>query len=73
MDRTDYMRDYMRARYNAKKDHCRAEQNTRRLLNKTTIPAEDVEFYGVHLADVVKLKKLYTMIPPEMIKKALNV
>ena len=72
MDRTDYMREYMRARYNNKKEHCRAEQNTRR-LDKSTIPAEDVEFYGVHLADIVKLKKLYTMIPPEMVKKALNV
>ena len=72
INRTDYMRDYMRNRYNSKIEECRAEQNTRRLKSKSQFPQDEVEFYGVHLADVVKLKKLWTAIPPEMVKKALN-
>ena len=73
MDRTDYMRNYMRDRYNTKKEQCRAEQNTRRLLNKTKVSEYEVQRFGIHLADVVKLKKLITIIPPDMIEEVMNV
>jgi hypothetical protein len=66
--RTEYMRNYMNKRYNEKHDECRADQNTRRVLSKQKVSQEDIEKYGIHLSDVLKLKKLITIIPPDMIR-----
>ena len=66
-DSEPYMRAYMRQRY--QKDPVKATQyrNTCRLKAKVTVPAEDVERYGIYLADIVSLKKIIARVPPEML------
>jgi hypothetical protein len=67
--RKEYMRNYQLTRYYKNQSKALDEQNTMRLKKKINIPVEDIEKYGIHLANVYKFKKLLTILPPEMVKE----
>ena len=68
-ERREYMRNYMMTRYYKNQQKALNEQNTTRIKRRMNIPQEDVETFGVHLANVIKLKKLITIIPPDILAK----
>ena len=64
-----YMRNYQLTRYYKNQQNALNEQNTQRLKKRIEIPSEDIKKYGIHLANVYRLKKLLTILPPEMVKE----
>lgn len=69
-----YMRQYQLTRYYKNQQKALDEQNTMRIKKRMLISQEDIDTFGIHLANVIKLKKLITIIPPEMLAKVqLNV
>ena len=68
-ERREYMRNYMMTRYYKNQQKALDEQNTTRIKRRMKISQEDIDTFGVHLANVIKLKKLITIIPPEMLAK----
>jgi hypothetical protein len=69
-----YMRQYQLTRYYKNQQKALDEQNTMRIKKRMKIPQEDIDTFGIHLANVIKLKKLITIIPPEILAKVqLNV
>jgi hypothetical protein len=64
-----YMRQYQLTRYYKNQQKALDEQNTMRIKKRMKIPQEDIDTFGIHLANVIKLKKLITIIPPEMLAK----
>ena len=67
--RREYMRKYMMTRYYKNQQKALDEQNTMRIKKRMRIPQEDIDTFGIHLANVIKLKKLITIIPPEILAK----
>ena len=67
VNKTEYMREYMRARYQA--DHTKEKQyrSSCRVKAKNNIPNEEFSKYKHHLADIVKLKEILTRVPKEMV------
>lgn len=68
-ERREYMRNYMMTRYYKNQQKALNEQNTTRIKRRMNIPQEDIDTFGVHLANVIKLKKLITIIPPDILAK----
>jgi len=68
-ERREYMRNYMMTRYYKNQQKALDEQNTARIKRRMKISQEDIDTFGVHLANVIKLKKLITIIPPEILAK----
>jgi hypothetical protein len=64
-----YMRQYQLTRYYKNQQKALDEQNTMRIKKRMKIPQEDIDTFGIHLANVIKLKKLITIIPPEILAK----
>jgi len=66
-ERRAYMREYMRNRYNADLTTSRKYKNAMKYKAKFELPKEDFETFGVHLADVVKLRRILDTLPQEII------
>jgi hypothetical protein len=71
-DKKAYMREYMRNRYNANKDAARLYRSSLRLKGSVDLPSEEIKEFGIYLADVIKLKKLLTNLPPDVFQKVLE-
>jgi hypothetical protein len=71
-DKKVYMREYMRKRYNEKKEDCRAYKNSVKCKINNNLPAEDLKEYGKFLADIHKLRKIKEKLPIELFEKIIN-
>jgi len=67
--RSEYMREYMRNRYinsrksaNAYRNSCRIKQKLGNLLT-----TEEINKYGIYLADVLKLKNIISSLPADLL------
>jgi len=67
--RKEYMRNYQLTRYYKNQQKSLDEQNTMRIKKRINIPEADIDKYGIHLANVYRLKKLLTILPPEIVKE----
>ena len=69
--RKEYMRNYMRNRY--QQDPVKASQyrNSCRAKTKNGVSAEDSTKYGVYLADILKLKKILAIVPREHVEEVI--
>ena len=68
-DKKAYMREYMRKRYNEKKEECRAYKNSVVCKITHNLPAEELKEYGKHLADIHRLRKIKAKLPTELFEK----
>lgn len=66
-ERRAYMREYMRNRYNADITNSRKYKNALKYKSKFELPDEDFKTFGVHLADVVKLRRILNALPQELV------
>ncbi len=66
-DKTLYMREYMRQYYTKDPEKAKAYRNTCRLRQFGSVSTEDKEKYGIHLANIVKVKSILEKIPAEFI------
>ena len=71
-DKKAYMREYMRKRYNEKKEECRAYKNSVKCKLSHNLPAEELKEYGRFLADIYRLRKIKKMLPTELFEKIVN-
>jgi hypothetical protein len=71
-DRTEYMRVYMRKRYQENKEDARAYKKSVVCKSKNNIPPEELKKYGKYLADVCKLRKIKENLPPDIFEKVLS-
>jgi len=71
-DKKVYMREYMRKRYNEKKEDCRSYKNSVKCKINNNLPAEDLKEYGKFLADIHKLRKIKEKLPIELFEKIIN-
>jgi hypothetical protein len=71
-DKKAYMREYMRNRYNEKKDECRAYKNSVKCKIVNNLPAEELKEYGKYLVDIHKLRKIKEKLPTALIQKILE-
>jgi hypothetical protein len=61
----EYMREYMRNKYQEDKEKFRRQKRTERLRRKEEVPDEDLKRYGNHTADIIKVRRLLETIPAE--------
>ena len=64
--RRQYMREYMKNRYNLDKEKSRNIRNSYRVIKENNISDEEKIRYGHYLADIVKIRKLMDRIPNEL-------
>ena len=70
--RNEYMRNYMRNRYQKDPEKARQYRNTLRAKSKYEVSAEDSTRYGIYLADVLKLKKILAVIPRQHVEEVIR-
>ena len=70
-DKKAYMRDYMRTRYNNDLEGSRCYAKALKCKIRFNLSETDFKEYGIHLADIHKLKQLQQKLPPELFAKAL--
>jgi len=61
----EYMREYMRTKYQENKEGFRKQKRTQRLRRGEDIPEEDLKKYGNHTADIIKVRRILESIPAE--------
>jgi len=61
----DYMREYMRNKYQENKEKFRKQKRTERLRRKEEVQEEDLKRYGNHTADIIKVRRILETIPAE--------
>jgi hypothetical protein len=61
----EYMREYMRTKYQEDKESFRKQKRTQRLRRSEDIPEEDLKKYGNHTADIIKVRRILESIPAE--------
>jgi hypothetical protein len=61
----DYMREYMRNKYQENKEKFRRQKRTERLRRKEVVQEEDLKKYGNHTADIIKVRRILETIPAE--------
>jgi len=66
------MREYMKKRYNANLEVSRAYTKSIKAKKKNDITDEEFQRYGLHLANVLKLRQIKKELPPEMLAQVLN-
>ena len=71
-DKTLYMREYMRQYYTKDPEKAKAYRNTCRYRRTYDISPEEIEKYGVHLANIAKIKKTMAKVPEEFLKEIFN-
>ena len=66
-NRGEYMRQYMAKKYKQNPQAARKYRNTcrARTINNELLSEDDIMKYGIHLADILKLKKIISAIPKE--------
>lgn len=70
--RREYMRKYMKERYEKDGDRARAYSKSIKAKAKHNITTEEFNVYGIYLADVFKIKQLKAKLPNEIWSKCLN-
>jgi len=68
-DKKAYMREYMRNRYHTNLDVSRAYTKSLKAKKKNDITPEEFKLYGLHLANVLKLRQLKAELPPEIFQQ----
>lgn len=68
-DRKEYMREYMRKRYNENKEECRAYKNSVKYRKSHNLPAEELKEYGMYLVDIDRLRKIKEKLPADLFEK----
>ena len=71
-NKKEYMREYMRTRYNENKEECRAYKNSVKCKNTYNLPAEELKEYGMYLADIHRLRKIKEKLPTDLFEKVIN-
>lgn len=71
-DKKAYMRDYMKKRYNANLEESRAYTKSLKAKKKNEISDEQFKLYGLHLANVLKLRQIKAELPPDLFRKILD-
>ena len=68
-NRSEYMRAYMSKKYKLDPQSARKYRNTCRArnINSESLSEDDIIKYGIHLADILKLKKIISAIPKEFV------
>jgi hypothetical protein len=61
----EYMREYMRTKYQEDKEGFRKQKRTQRLRRGEVVPEEDLKKYGNHTADIIKVRRILESIPAE--------
>jgi hypothetical protein len=72
-DRKTYMREYMKRRYQTNVEESRRYGNAVKYRRRHNISPEDAKEYGIHLAEVVKLKQIISNLPADILSKVLVV
>jgi hypothetical protein len=67
----EYMKEYMKKRYENDKEKINKYQRSLRLKSKKNISNEMWEKYKDHLIDVVKLKEILSSLPIDIINEIL--
>ena len=70
--RREYMRKYMKERYEKDGDRARAYSKSLKTKAKHNITTEEFNVYGIYLADVFKIKQLKAKLPNEVWSKCLS-
>lgn len=70
-DKKAYMREYMKKRYDNDKDKSRMYRISLKYKTKYNTPQEEFEEYGIHLANIIRLRKLLEVIPKDILNKVL--
>ena len=68
----EYMREYMKKRYNDDKDKAKKYQKALRWKTTKNIPNEMWDKYKHHLVEVIKLKEILGSLPAEIINEILQ-
>lgn len=71
-DKKAYMREYMKKRYNANLEASRAYTKSLKAKKKNDITDEEFQLYGLHLANVLKLRQIKKELPPEILDQVLR-
>jgi len=71
-DKKTYMREYMKKRYNANLEASRAYTKSLKAKKKNDITDEEFQLYGLHLANVLKLRQIKKELPPEILDQVLR-
>ena len=61
----EYMREYMRTKYQEDKESFRRQKRTQRLRRSEVVPEEVLKKYGNHTADILKVLRILESIPAE--------
>ena len=70
-DKKAYMREYMKARYHANLEGSRAYTKSLKAKKKGQVTEEEFKTYGLHLANVLKLRQLKQELPPEIFEQVM--
>jgi hypothetical protein len=70
-DKARYMREYMKKRYHANLDASRAYTKSLKAKKKNDVSDEEFKRYGLHLANVLKLRQIKKELPPEILAQVL--
>jgi hypothetical protein len=68
-DKKAYMREYMKKRYHANLEGSRAYTKSLKAKKKNYITDEEFKTYGLHLANVLKLRQIKEELPPEIFQQ----
>jgi hypothetical protein len=71
-DKKTYMREYMKKRYHANPEVSRAYTKSLKAKKKNDITDEEFQLYGLHLANVLKLRQIKKELPPEILDQVLR-
>jgi len=70
--RKEYMRKYMKERYEREGDKARAYSKSLKAKAKHNLTKEEFKIYGMYLGDVFKIKELFKKLPSEIQTKCLT-
>jgi hypothetical protein len=67
-----YMKEYMKNRYNNKKEKMELYNRSLICKNKNNVTIEEIDRNRIYLADVSKLKNILENLPDDLVKNFLN-
>jgi hypothetical protein len=65
--RREYMRGYMKTYYNMDIDKSRKYNKSIKYKSKFGVAEEEFKTFGIHLADIMKLRNLLDTLPPDLL------
>lgn len=71
-NRREYMRKYMKERYDKDGEKARGYCKALKIKAKHNLPKEDFSMYGVYLSEVYKIRELFKKLPTDIQAKCLT-